>query len=187
MANCEKCGAELREGAAFCQKCGAPVTATPTPAAPTVEPSTAPPAGKVIDLAGWGDRILAYIIDIILAGIVLAIIKAMIVLPGWFAGGMVGIPSYVPWSNFGLDNIFWFVYFLFMDLEYGQSIGKMVMKIRTTNMDGGPIDLTQAAIEAFGKAFLLPLDVILGWIFTQEKSQRIFSFLAKTIVVKTRN
>ena len=99
---------------------------------------------------------------------------------------MVGVPNYVPWSTFGLDNLFWLVYFTFMDLTYGQSIGKMVMKIRVTNLDGGPIDLTQAAIEAFGKAFLLPLDVILGWIFTNQKSQRIFTYLARTIVVKDK-
>ncbi len=141
---------------------------------------------RVINLAGWGDRILAYIIDIILAGIVLGIIKGIIFIPSWFVGGMMGVPNYVPWSSFGFDNLFWFVYFLFMDLTYGQSIGKMVMKIRVTNMDGGPIDLTQAAIEAFGKAFLLPLDVILGWIFTNQRSQRIFAFLAKTLVVKKR-
>jgi uncharacterized RDD family membrane protein YckC len=177
MANCEKCGAEIREGAAFCQKCGAPVSAAPAAA----------PTGRVIDLAGWGDRILAYIIDMILAGIVLGVIKSVILLPSWFVGGMVGVPNYVPWSDFGFDNLFWFVYFLFMDLQYGQSIGKMVMKIKTTNLDGGPIDLTQAAIGAFGKAFLLPLDVILGWIFTKDKNQRIFTFLAKTIVVKIRS
>lgn len=180
MANCVKCGEPLKEGAAFCQKCGipvAPVAATPAPAAT---------GQRVINLAGWGDRFLAYLIDIILAGIVLGIIKAIIYIPGWVVGGMVGVPNYVPWSNFGFDNLFWFVYFLFMDITYGQSIGKMVMKIRVTNLDGGPIDITQAAIEAFGKAFLLPLDVILGLIFTPQKSQRIFTFLAKTIVVKNK-
>jgi len=100
---------------------------------------------------------------------------------------MMGVPSYVPWSNFGFDNLFWFAYFLFMDLTYGQSIGKMVLKIKTTNMNGGPIELSQAAIEAFGKAFLLPLDVILGWVFTNQRNQRIFTYLAKTIVVKIRD
>jgi uncharacterized RDD family membrane protein YckC len=178
MAKCEKCGAELGEGAAFCQKCGAPVAATPT---------TAPVGERMINLAGWGDRILAYIIDMILAGIVLGIIKAVVFLPSYFVGGMMGVPSYVPWSNFGFDNLFWFAYFLFMDLTYGQSIGKMVLKIKTTNMNGGPIELSQAAIEAFGKAFLLPLDVILGWVFTNQRNQRIFTYLAKTIVVKIRD
>ena len=177
MVNCEKCGAELKEGAVFCQKCGAPVASSP---------ATTPTGEKVINLAGWGDRILAYIIDMILAGIVLGIIKAVVFLPSYFVGGMMGVPSYVPWSNFGFDNLFWFAYFLFMDLTYGQSIGKMVLKIRVTNLNGGPIDLRQAAIEAFGKAFLLPLDVILGWLFASEKSQRIFTMLAQTILMNDR-
>jgi len=175
MANCVKCSAELQEGSVFCQKCGTAVAAAPT-AVPTGE--------RVINLAGWGDRILAYIIDMILAGIGLGILRAIVFLPSLALGDMMGVPNYVPWSNWGFDNLFWFAYFLFMDLTYGQSIGKMVMRIRVTNMEGGPIDITQAAIEAFGKAFLLPLDVILGWIFTNQRSQRIFTFLAKTIVVK---
>ena len=178
MVKCEKCGTELSEGAVFCQNCGAPVTPP--------QQTTEVPSAKVIDLAGWGDRIIAYIIDIILAGIVLAIIKGLVYIPSYFAGGMVGLPNYVPWSSWGFDNLFWFIYFLFMDLSYGQSIGKMVMKIRVTNLNGGPIDLRQAAIEAFGKAFLLPLDVILGWIFTTQKSQRIFTYLAQTIVIKDK-
>jgi uncharacterized RDD family membrane protein YckC len=180
MANCVKCGEPLKEGAAFCQKCGTPVESV------AVTPAPAATGERVINLAGWGDRVLAYLIDIILAGIVLGIIKAIIYIPSWVVGGMVGVPNYVPWSSFGFDNLFWFVYFLFMDITYGQSIGKMVMKLRVTNLDGGPIDITQAAIEAFGKAFLLPLDVILGLIFTPQKSQRIFTFLAKTIVVKNK-
>jgi uncharacterized RDD family membrane protein YckC len=177
MVNCEKCGAELKEGAAFCQKCGAPVAVA----------ATAPTGERVINLAGWGDRILAYIIDMILAGIVLGIIKGIIYLPSYAIGGMMGVPNYVPWSDFGFDNLFWFVYFLFMDLTYGGSIGKMVMKLKVTNMDGGPIDIQQAAIESFGKAFLLPLDLILGWIFSNQKNQRIFTSLAKTIVVKGKS
>jgi len=175
LSKCEKCGAELKEDSAFCQQCGAPVA----PAATSGQ--------KIIDLAGWGDRIIAYLIDIILVGIILGIIKSIILIPSYFIGGTVGVPRFIPWTDWGLDNLFWFVYFTFMDLSYGQSIGKMIMKIRITNLEGGPIDLRQAAIEGFGKAFLLPLDVILGWIFTNEKSQRIFTNLAHTIVVKDKS
>ncbi|MBN1683033.1 RDD family protein [Candidatus Bathyarchaeota archaeon] len=176
MVRCEKCGAELLEDAAFCQHCGAPVTNT-----------TSFSGSKVIDLASWGDRIIAFIIDMILVGIVIGVLKAIIILPSFFIGGYVGIPRYIPWSDFGFDNLFQFIYFAFMDYEYGQSIGKMVMKIRVTNLEGGAIDITQSLIQAFGKAFLLPLDLIIGWLFLGEKSQRLFTMLAKTIVTKEKN
>ncbi|MFL6379379.1 MAG: RDD family protein, partial [Nitrososphaeraceae archaeon] len=47
-------------------------------------------------------------------------------------------------------------------------------------------DIKTAAIESFGKAFLLPLDVLLGWIFTNYKRQRIFNSISDSIVVKLR-
>ncbi len=33
------------------------------------------------------------------------------------------------------------------------------MKIEVTNLDGNPVDLAKAALNAVGKAFLLPLDM----------------------------
>ena len=180
MTNCEKCGTELKEGAAFCSQCGAPVP-------PPVTAVAATPGQQIINLAGWGDRIIAYIIDIIILGVFIGIIRGFFAIPGMF-GGVFGqqLPYWVPWSNFPLDNIVYLAYFWYMDLTYGQSLGKMVMRLKTTNLEGGPITAEQSAIEAFGKAFLLPIDVVLGWIFTASKSQRIFAYLARTIVIKYR-
>jgi len=172
MVKCGKCGAELKEDSAFCQACGSPVTTNPS--APV----------NVINLAGWGDRIIAYIIDIIILGIIAGILQGIIGIPNYAWMGGMPMTRYVPFMSSGIRDVLLFLYFLFMDLEYGQSIGKMVMKIKITNLNGGPIDLTQAAIESFGKAFLLPLDVIIGWLFLQDKTQRLFSYLAKSIVVK---
>ncbi len=42
-------------------------------------------------------------------------------------------------------------------------------------------------ISSFGKTFLIPVDVILGWIFTNEKRQRIFNKIGDTLVVKIKN
>jgi uncharacterized RDD family membrane protein YckC len=174
LTKCEKCGAELQEGAAFCQQCGTPV----------IQVSSSSTPSKIIDLAGWGDRVIAYIIDMILLGVILGFLKVIIVLPSLFIGNYLGVPRYIPWSDFGFDNLIHFVYFVFMDLQYGQSLGKMVMKIRVTTLEGGAIDTTQALIESFGKAFILPLDLIIGWLFLGEKTQRLFTMLAKTIVIK---
>lgn len=173
MAKCEKCGAELQEGAAFCQKCGAPVA-----------PVTTVDGARVIDLAGWGDRFIAFIIDAVIFGIIAGVINGIFFLPSisWNSA----IPNYIPVVNSRASDLITFLYFLYMDLTYGQSLGKMVMKLKVTNLDGGPLTLNQAAIEAFGKAFLLPLDLIIGWIAFKDKDQRLFTYLAKTIVVKTR-
>jgi uncharacterized RDD family membrane protein YckC len=68
----------------------------------------------------------------------------------------------------------------------GQSIGKRLLKIKTTDLGGRKIDTKSAIIEGFGKAFLLPLDVALGWIFTNNKRQRIFNRISNTIVIKLK-
>ena len=53
-------------------------------------------------------------------------------------------------------------------------------------MGGRKIDIKSALLESFGKAFLLPIDVVLGWIFTNNKRQRIFNRITNTIVVKLK-
>ncbi len=180
MVNCEKCGAELSEGAVFCQKCGAPVTPP--------QQTTEVPNAKVIDLAGWGDRILAYIIDAIIFGIFFGILGFLVALPTISFVESMPYFRYTPFTSSGLRDVVFFVYLLWMDHAYGASIGKMIMKVKVTNLNGGPITLGQAALESFGKAFgpLILLDVILGWIFTTQKSQRIFTYLAQTIVIKDK-
>ena len=68
----------------------------------------------------------------------------------------------------------------------GQSIGKRLLKIKTTDLTGRKIDTKSSIIESFGKAFLLPIDVALGWIFTNNKRQRIFNRISNTIVIKLK-
>jgi uncharacterized RDD family membrane protein YckC len=93
-------------------------------------------------------------------------------------------PDWVPFVNFGFRNVVYFFYWLLMELTYGQSLGKMVMKIEVADLDGGPIDINQAAVQAVGKAFLLPLDFILGIILYPSKQQRLFNQLSETVVLK---
>jgi hypothetical protein len=64
--------------------------------------------------------------------------------------------------------------------------GKRLMRLKVARIDGSSATYSETAIESFGKAFLLPLDCIIGWIAEscKEKKQRLFSMLAKTIVVK---
>ncbi|MEW6604713.1 MAG: RDD family protein [Thermoproteota archaeon] len=141
-----------------------------------------------IFLASWSERFLAWLIDFIIVNVVLGAIFAAIAFPFWMAGmpdrwfGRIEGP--ISWAA---TSLVFFAYWTYFETTTGQSLGKMALRIKTTNLTGNKIDVKNAAIESFGKAFLLPLDVILGWIFTNDKRQRIFSRAGNTIVIKLKN
>ncbi len=168
MPYCARCGEKLPEGASFCPRCGSPVDLLSQPI-----------------LASWADRFIAWLIDVIVIGVLL----------GWwtmwiwtFPGYMMipHIPRWIPFADLGTRNILYFLYWTFMEGAFGQSIGKIVMKIKVTRLDGKPIGMGQAAIESIGKSFLLPIDCLIGWIFFSSKKQRLFNYISETIIVKMR-
>ena len=65
-----------------------------------------------------------------------------------------------------------------------KKLRKKIMKIKVTDLHGEPIDMSRSAYQAIGKAFLLPLDVIVGLMMYQDKEQRLFNHLSETIVVR---
>jgi uncharacterized RDD family membrane protein YckC len=167
MPNCRNCGSELPDDAVYCPKCGAPVETV-----------------TGITLAFWGERFVAWLIDIIILSVAIWLIEALVQvgLPGY--QWVPRLPTWVPFVNFGLNNVAYFLYWMLMEGVYGQSLGKMFMRMKVTRLDGSPISMTQAALQSLGKAFLLPLDCILGWILYPRKRQRLFNYLSETIVVK---
>ncbi len=92
----------------------------------------------------------------------------------------------IPFFTVGSRDVVQFLYWTILEGTMGQSLGKMAMRLRVTNIDGSQANLIQAAGESFGKAFLLPIDCIIGWLAEacKEKSQRLFNMLSKTIVIK---
>jgi uncharacterized RDD family membrane protein YckC len=89
--------------------------------------------------------------------------------------------------EWAVTSLVFFAYWIYFESKTGQSLGKMAFRIKTTDLAGNRADVRSVAIQSFGKAFLLPLDVILGWIFTNDKRQRIFSRAGNTIVMKVKN
>ena len=185
MTYCKKCGNELPEGAKYCIVCGTAVTAEETPAAPTtaapVEPAVSTtPEVPALKLAFWGERFLAWLIDVIIIGVIVGILGLFTASFTWWSGW----PGWIPFFNFNLGGVIYFLYWMFMDGAYGQSFGKMVMRIKVTRLDGSPAGMANAALESLGKAFLLPLDCLLGWILYPRRRQRIFNYISETIVIK---
>lgn len=139
---------------------------------------------KKITIARWSDRFFAWLIDYIL------------VWTGTFAIFLIiiGISNYqeilennlviertVDWAPI---SVVFFVYWILMENWKGRSIGKIVLGLKVTNMNGQKVSLKNIIISSFGKSFILPIDVVLGWIFTNKKRQRIFNKLSNTIVIK---
>ena len=142
------------------------------------------PAGEVV-LAKWSTRFWAWLIDFIIVNIVLGAIFSAAALPFWLAN-----PDKVASSgplDYGITSLVFFAYWIYFESTTGQSLGKMALKIKTTNLAGSKADIRNVAIESFGKAFLLPIDVLLGCIFTNDKRQRVFSRAGNTIVVKIKS
>jgi uncharacterized RDD family membrane protein YckC len=141
-----------------------------------------------ITLASWGDRFLAWLIDFILVSIGLAILFALISIPFWFSyyGNMERVFRDTGPLPYILSSLGFLAYWTYFESTTGQSIGKRLLKIKTADLGGRKIDIKSAILESFGKAFLLPIDVVLGWIFTNNKRQRIFNRITNTIVVKLK-
>ncbi len=140
-----------------------------------------------IALAGWGERFVAWLIDFIIVNVILGAIFLAVAFPFWISGAPNGWPGAGEGISWGLTSLVFLGYWMYFETTTGQSLGKMAMKIRTTDLAGNKIDWKNAAIESFGKAFLLPIDVILGWIFTNDKRQRIFARAGNTIVIKLKS
>jgi uncharacterized RDD family membrane protein YckC len=138
------------------------------------------------NIARWRERLYAWLIDFIIITIIFQIVSFTITLsfltdsrPDKSFGSLAPV-------SFSVRSLVFFVYWTYFEYTRGQSVGKMLLRLKTIRVNGGHLSLKDAAIESFGKSFLLPIDLILGWIFTNKKRQRIFNRISNTVVVKMR-
>jgi uncharacterized RDD family membrane protein YckC len=152
---------------------------------PKGQPNGEPNQQPGITLARWSTRFWAWLIDFIIVTIAFEILFAIAYTPLAFIQGFNGdVPPWLGGARYAIQSLMFFAYWTYFDSTGGQSIGKRLLKIKTTNLAGDLADVKSVAIQSFGKAFLLPLDVLLGWIFTNDKRQRLLSKAANTIVIK---
>lgn len=136
-------------------------------------------------LAKWSDRFFAWLIDFIIISSISAIIVTSIFGTmdiRWDENTMISEgTSYIPVSLLFLG------YWIILEYKTGQSLGKKILHLKVTNLDGKSPSLLGVIISSFGKAFLLPIDFILGIIFTNQKRQRIFNKIGDTVVLKIKS
>jgi len=150
---------------------------------------------ETIVLARWIDRFVAWLIDVIIVSIGLGLLFAAISIPFWIAFpqwfestsmNAASRSSGPQWPVYIVSSLVFMAYWTYFESTTGQSIGKKLLHLKTTDLSGKRINVKTAVLDSLGKAFLLPLDVILGWIFTNNKRQRIFNRASDTIVIKLK-
>lgn len=138
-------------------------------------------SSKII-LAKWKDRFFAWVIDFVIISLISTSIVFILFqyLNQNFEEFITNDGMYVPTS------VLFFSYWIILEYKTGQTLGKKIFNLKITNIDGDKPDLISIVISSFGKSFILPLDIILGLIFTNEKRQRIFNKLGRTIIIKIK-
>ena len=151
---------------------------------PKGHPNKQPSKGPELRLARWSTRFWAWLVDFIIVVVAIEIIFAIAYSPLAFSQGIQSNPA-LGSVKYAVQSLLFFVYWLYFESTTGQSIGKKLLKIKTTDLVGNLPNAKSAAIQSFGKAFLLPIDVFFGWIFTNDKRQRLFNRASDSIVIKT--
>ncbi len=125
--------------------------------------------------ASWRDRFWAWLIDFLLVSIL------------WFSIMNISTTSTLSPAGMIILGFLLFIYWTALEGYRGQSLGKMLLNIVVVGPSGEKIGFKDSAVESFGKAFLLPLDCIAGWISYRESRQRAFNRISNTIVADSSN
>ncbi|MDG6934147.1 MAG: RDD family protein [Nitrososphaerota archaeon] len=176
---CPNCGKQIEDDAKFCPSCGRPVGASQT---------TPPFGGTAFDKVSsdseaqshWLLRVVAYVVDAIIIGIVAYIL--LLLTPLAFANlfFLVGLTGAL------YAGVLMFLYASFMEGIYGATIGKKLVGLHVALENGGKATLEQTFVRNVSKVYwlLLILDLIAGLFTKGDYRQRYTDRIAKTLVVK---
>lgn len=129
-------------------------------------------------LAGIGERMLAFLLDILIMFSFIAVVAGIFSIPGF------DTPDFLIW----ITVIIAFLYRFFAELFFnGQTVGKSVLKIKVVKIDGNPPSVANYFLRWLLEPidfFIVGLAVVL--IILNKRGQRLGDMLAGTTVVKIK-
>lgn len=156
----------------------------PPPGQPGGGPMMGVPISPVneIETRVTGRRIVQYIIDAILFGIITALIS-------WALNrGSGGVHALLYIVLIVIDVIWYVLYWAYWPFGHnGQTIGMQIMGLRIISRDGGPATFAQLVIRSILLVLFTPLSLLVGIItmmFSRYR-QRVGDHMAKTLVVRS--
>lgn len=131
-----------------------------------------------IPYASFKKRVYAFLIDLaLILGIMAAIFAATVFLPLLLGTTFNLDPTALIFVTLAL---LW-AYSTLLEGFKGQTIGKRIILIKVVRVDGKKMSYDYAAVRNFGKAFLLPFDLLVG--LKHEAFLRYFDKFAGTTVI----
>lgn len=142
----------------------------------TVQPNVVG-APSAMDYQGVGIRFVSLLIDSIIIGLIEGVIGMVL--------GIFRDPEMASWWWI-LSFVIYIAYFTYLEGTRGQTVGKMVTRIKVVREDGGRIDMNQS----FTRNILRIIDGLIFYlvgavlIWRSDKKQRLGDSVAKTVIVK---
>ena len=209
MAFCTNCGAQNQDNAQYCTGCGSPIrVALATPPGQLSPVSGAPPplavpyatAGPPLPpgatYALWADRVVGYVIDLVLVGVGMGVLY--LVLGGLFAM-MAGLGSNIAGGMCCMMILLFPVSSLLVGLfngvylvaQRGASIGQGVMNLKVVDINGNLLSTGTAFIRLIARVALGFVPMVgplldLLWPLWDEKRQTLHDKAVGSYVLKLR-
>lgn len=138
---------------------------------------------SVLPLAALKKRVLAFLVDFgIVLGVFLVTGIATNLLSFLTAGGVFR----VDFPNVILFLVLFWGYSTLLEGFDGQTLGKRAFGLKVVRLDGKKFAYDHAAVRDFGKAFLLPFDLLFGHMLKDNRFARYFDKFAGTTVIDLR-
>jgi len=215
---CSRCGTSLADGATFCTKCGAPIGSLAAPAAvnaPAAAPLAAypqagammPPAGAVpmvmvqaVPYAGFWLRFVAYLLDVIIVGIVAVPIVLVLAVATGASAALSSMSNDNPQQALAaagfvifLCSLFiillgglWLYYALLESSSWQGTVGKKAVGLIVTDLDGRRVTFGRATARFFSRLITGLVPLFIGYILAgiTAKKQALHDMIAGTLVLR---
>ena len=131
---------------------------------------------RQMEYQGIRIRLVSLVIDSIVLGLIVAALENILRVES----------DMLPWYWPILFLVVYIGYFTYLEGSKGQTVGKMITRIKVVREDGSPIDMNQAFTRNFLRIIDGQISYLIGaiLIWRSEKEQRLGDSMARTVVVK---
>ena len=198
----------MAEGAAFCSNCGQGFSVMARPAAPVMAMTNVPAyggapvaaVGPQVEYAGFWLRVLAFVIDNIVAAVgIVAVLVPLVFLTGLGTllshinfeeemsdAGIMVIVGLIFLGVVATIVVTWLYHALMESSEWQATVGKRLVGLVVTDMAGQRVSFWRASGRHFGKIITNMLPLFIGYFLAAftERRQALHDMIAGCVILR---